>query len=185
MPLTSNLRIAIGEQMPPSLQQLAIKATAARGVASALSAGRDGVARGYMWRPATVRQKCLLSTWRSRCTGTRGDQTCLAHTVALEKRPFSPGHARTCSNGVLAKRSNSSELAAMTRLRRNTDLQRRTFMSGPNIQHEAVVVGAGPAGITCVGNMLERQLSSVLWVDESFNGGRINRMYREVPSNSK
>jgi hypothetical protein len=33
--------------------------------------------------------------------------------------------------------------------------------------------------------MLERQLSNILWVDDSFNGGRINRLYREVPSNTK
>lgn len=52
--------------------------------------------------------------------------------------------------------------------------------------YEAVVVGAGPAGITCVGNLLERKLSPILWVDEAaFNGGRVNRMYREVPSNTK
>ena len=51
--------------------------------------------------------------------------------------------------------------------------------------YEAVVVGAGPAGITCVGNLLARKLQPILWVDDGFNGGRINRMYREVPSNTK
>lgn len=51
--------------------------------------------------------------------------------------------------------------------------------------YEAVVVGAGPAGITCVGNLLERKLAPILWVDDRFDGGRINRMYREVPSNTK
>lgn len=51
--------------------------------------------------------------------------------------------------------------------------------------YEAVVVGAGPAGITCVGNLLARKLSPILWVDDGFDGGRINRMYREVPSNTK
>ena len=52
--------------------------------------------------------------------------------------------------------------------------------------YEAVVVGAGPAGITCAGNLLERKLAPILWVDSNnFNGGRVNRMYREVPSNTK
>ena len=48
-----------------------------------------------------------------------------------------------------------------------------------------MVVGAGPAGITCVGNLLERKVAPILWVDDAFNGGRINRAYREVPSNTK
>lgn len=52
-------------------------------------------------------------------------------------------------------------------------------------EYEAVVVGAGPAGITCVGNLLERGVQPILWVDDGFDGGRINRMYREVPSNTK
>ena len=51
--------------------------------------------------------------------------------------------------------------------------------------YAAVVVGAGPAGVTCVGNLLERKLGPILWVDDSFDGGRINRLYREVPSNTK
>lgn len=52
-------------------------------------------------------------------------------------------------------------------------------------QYEAIVVGAGPAGVTCLGNLLERKLSPILWVDDGFDGGRVNRMYREVPSNTK
>ncbi|SMQ56170.1 unnamed protein product [Zymoseptoria tritici ST99CH_3D7] len=51
--------------------------------------------------------------------------------------------------------------------------------------YEALVVGAGPAGITAVGNLLEQQIQPILWVDGAFNGGRINRAYREVPSNTK
>lgn len=61
----------------------------------------------------------------------------------------------------------------------------RRWMSSQNPPYEAVVVGSGPAGITCIGNLLERQLSPVLWVDPLFDGGRINRLYREVPSNTK
>lgn len=64
--------------------------------------------------------------------------------------------------------------------------QRRTYAKlSDERPYEAVVVGAGPAGITCVGNLLERHLAPILWVDDAFNGGRVNRMYREVPSNTK
>jgi hypothetical protein len=73
---------------------------------------------------------------------------------------------------------------AMTPSRRALDAQRR-MMSSRHTPYEAVVVGAGPAGITCVGNLLERQLAPILWVDDRFDGGRINRLYREVPSNTK
>lgn len=51
--------------------------------------------------------------------------------------------------------------------------------------YDAVVVGAGPAGITAVGNLLENGVNKILWVDEAFNGGRVNEYYREVPSNTK
>ncbi|KAL1990279.1 hypothetical protein VTN49DRAFT_6118 [Thermomyces lanuginosus] len=49
----------------------------------------------------------------------------------------------------------------------------------------AVVVGAGPAGIAVMGNLLELGLNKIAWVDPSFDGGRVNRKYREVPSNTK
>lgn len=58
-------------------------------------------------------------------------------------------------------------------------------MSGPHDTYEAVVVGAGPAGIVAVGNLLEKKIDKILWVDESFQGGRVNQYYREVPSNTK
>jgi cation diffusion facilitator CzcD-associated flavoprotein CzcO len=48
-------------------------------------------------------------------------------------------------------------------------------------KYSAVVVGAGPAGIAVVGNLLEMGLSKIAWVDPYFDGGRINRQYREVP----
>ncbi|KAH9829520.1 Pyridine nucleotide-disulfide oxidoreductase [Teratosphaeria destructans] len=52
-------------------------------------------------------------------------------------------------------------------------------------EYAAVVVGAGPAGVTVVGNLLERKFEPILWVDDGFDGGRVNRKYREVPSNTK
>ncbi|KAL4774072.1 hypothetical protein BDW60DRAFT_215494 [Aspergillus nidulans var. acristatus] len=49
----------------------------------------------------------------------------------------------------------------------------------------AVVVGAGPAGLAVVGNLLEKQLGNIVWVDPLFQGGRVDLKYREVPSNTK
>ncbi|KAF9894236.1 hypothetical protein FE257_007738 [Aspergillus nanangensis] len=50
----------------------------------------------------------------------------------------------------------------------------------------AVVVGAGPAGLAVMGNLLEKQLGGkIAWVDPYFQAGRVNRKYREVPSNTK
>lgn len=63
--------------------------------------------------------------------------------------------------------------------------RRDSAMSDLNSTYEAVVVGAGPAGIVSVGNLLEKQVGKILWVDETFQGGRINQYYREVPSNTK
>ncbi|KAE8372365.1 pyridine nucleotide-disulfide oxidoreductase-domain-containing protein [Aspergillus bertholletiae] len=50
----------------------------------------------------------------------------------------------------------------------------------------AVVVGAGPAGLAVIGNLLEKQLGGkIAWVDPYFQAGRVNQKYREVPSNTK
>ncbi|KAK3697144.1 hypothetical protein LTR37_017640 [Vermiconidia calcicola] len=72
----------------------------------------------------------------------------------------------------------------MSSSRRAVGAQRR-MMSDGHQHYEAVVVGSGPAGITCVGNLLERKLAPILWVDDGFDGGRVNKQYREVPSNTK
>lgn len=76
----------------------------------------------------------------------------------------------------------------MSPSRKTANVRRATTMSGPygiHSQYAAVVVGAGPAGVTCVGNLLERKVEPILWVDDKFNGGRVNAQYREVPSNTK
>lgn len=54
-------------------------------------------------------------------------------------------------------------------------------MSIHRSRYAAVVVGAGPAGICALGNMLERRVGPILWVDDAFDGGRVNDKYREVP----
>ncbi|KAK4942566.1 hypothetical protein LTR10_017695 [Elasticomyces elasticus] len=53
------------------------------------------------------------------------------------------------------------------------------------MKYKAVVVGAGPAGIAVVGNLLEQHKAPLLWVDDDFEGGRLNKCYRQVPSNTK
>ena len=69
------------------------------------------------------------------------------------------------------------------RVGRASDL-RRLFARLHHV--EAIVVGAGSAGIAVVGNLVDQlQKSSkdhkIAWVDPAFDGGRINRRYREVP----
>lgn len=65
----------------------------------------------------------------------------------------------------------------------NNESWRRKFSTDERNRHyEAVVVGAGPAGIAVVGNLLEENKSPILWVDHLFDGGRLNKYYREVPS---
>ncbi|RKF61796.1 hypothetical protein GcC1_153014, partial [Golovinomyces cichoracearum] len=51
-------------------------------------------------------------------------------------------------------------------------------------RYEAIVVGAGPAGIVVVGNLIEQMKTPILWVDDEFQAGRLNKYYREVPSDS-
>ncbi|ROV90683.1 hypothetical protein VSDG_08287 [Cytospora chrysosperma] len=60
-----------------------------------------------------------------------------------------------------------------------------TRMYSSDRKYGAVVVGAGAGGIGAVGNLLEVQKGPILWVDELFDGGRLNKRYREVPSNTK
>lgn len=45
----------------------------------------------------------------------------------------------------------------------------------------AAVVGAGPAGVAAVGQLLDNGVAKpVSWIDPAFTGGRLQR-YREVP----
>lgn len=50
-----------------------------------------------------------------------------------------------------------------------------------SMKYGAVVVGGGPAGISVVGNLLKLKKEPILWVDQLFRGGRLNKHYREVP----
>ena len=51
--------------------------------------------------------------------------------------------------------------------------------------YDAVVIGAGPGGLTCASNLLDQGLSKICMVDPGFTAGRIDEKYREVPSNTK
>jgi hypothetical protein len=90
------------------------------------------------------------------------------------------------ANGIRSSRSRAFFLA-IRELRSSTHHQyKRSFSSTLNTRLEnkkyvAVVVGAGPAGVAVVGNLLEQGKKPILWVDGKFRGGRLNEFYREVP----
>lgn len=77
-------------------------------------------------------------------------------------------------------------LAASTRLFSNSAKYHQvTPISNMHSSYEAVVVGSGPAGVAVVGNLLEQKKTPILWVDDELSGGRLNKYYREVPSNTR
>jgi hypothetical protein len=47
--------------------------------------------------------------------------------------------------------------------------------------HSAAIIGAGPAGLTAVANMLDNGRRNLLWIDTAFQAGRVGQSYREVP----
>lgn len=49
------------------------------------------------------------------------------------------------------------------------------------------VVGAGPAGVTSVAQLLEHGVKEreIVWIDPEFSSGRMGKYYRNVPSNQK
>lgn len=54
----------------------------------------------------------------------------------------------------------------------------------PEQVYDSVVIGAGPAGIALVSELLEHGREHILWIDDSFGGGRL-ACYRAVPSNTR
>lgn len=52
--------------------------------------------------------------------------------------------------------------------------------------YQWAVIGAGPAGIAAVGNLLDHDVSgeSILWVDPKFNAGDFGTIWSNVPSNT-
>ena len=49
---------------------------------------------------------------------------------------------------------------------------------------DITVIGSGAAGIAAVGVLLAQKIPNILWIDPSFNGGRMP-LYTKVPSNTK
>lgn len=48
--------------------------------------------------------------------------------------------------------------------------------------YDAIVVGAGPGGLSSTAALLDTGMREVLWVDRDFTGGRLNTLYREISS---
>lgn len=53
-----------------------------------------------------------------------------------------------------------------------------------NVLYDAVVIGAGPGGLSVVGNLLDHDVNKILWIDPEFQSGRI-ACFPNVPSNTK
>lgn len=98
--------------------------------------------------------------------------------------------ARCLSTAILSARSNlkttsAATMGTLTPPHEFYGPQGWTRMYSSGRRYETVVVGAGAGGIGAVGNLLEVQKGPILWADEVFDGGRLNKYYREVPSNTK
>jgi len=51
--------------------------------------------------------------------------------------------------------------------------------------YDAVIIGAGPGGLTAASTLMDQGLSRICMFDPHFTAGRIHEKYREVPSNTK
>lgn len=51
--------------------------------------------------------------------------------------------------------------------------------------YEAIVIGAGPGGLATLAALCDAGIEPILWIDKSFEGGRLNTVYREISSNTK
>ena len=59
-------------------------------------------------------------------------------------------------------------------------------VANSGVVYRATVIGAGPAGLSCLGNLLSHLPSTdrILWIDPAFQAGRLST-YPAVPSNTK
>lgn len=48
--------------------------------------------------------------------------------------------------------------------------------------HQAIVIGAGPGGLSTVAALIDSGIKKIFWIDRDFKGGRFNTMYREISS---
>lgn len=51
-----------------------------------------------------------------------------------------------------------------------------------SITYEATVIGAGPGGLATLAALCDAGLNPILWIDRTFEGGRLNTVYREISS---
>ncbi|KAJ5275122.1 hypothetical protein N7497_005735 [Penicillium chrysogenum] len=54
-----------------------------------------------------------------------------------------------------------------------------------SMTYEATVIGAGPGGLATLAALCDAGLNPILWIDRTFEGGRLNTVYREISSNTK
>jgi monoamine oxidase len=48
--------------------------------------------------------------------------------------------------------------------------------------YNAIIIGAGPGGLSTAAALLDTGLKNILWIDRDFAGGRLNTLYREISS---
>jgi hypothetical protein len=136
---------------------------------------------------ASRQQRILLSTTRFYCgvTSRRCVQDVSLSSALPSRRAFATATGPSVA-GLSHRSSVNSKQQPDSASKATVSTSRyASTMASPTESYEAVVIGGGPAGITVVGNLLEQKVEPILWVDNAFDGGRINRCYREVPSNTK
>jgi hypothetical protein len=93
--------------------------------------------------------------------------------------PLSPPLGRRAVRGLLLNINDMARPKQLSATCLRCFSEKTGIRSGT--KYSAVVVGAGPAGTAVVGNLLEQQTAPILWVDDLFQSGRLNKCYREVP----
>jgi len=69
----------------------------------------------------------------------------------------------------------------------NAQVPCMSYLEGSQPFYSWAVIGAGPAGIISVGQLLEHGVSDheIVWIDPEFLAGRMGKYYGKVPSNQK
>lgn len=102
--------------------------------------------------------------------------------VSSRVRPGLTSATTLYANTIKSPPPSIANMGSITPPRQFHGPQGWTRMYSSDRKYEAVVVGAGAGGIGVVGNLLDQKKEPILWVDDLFDGGRLNKFYREVPS---